>query len=1475
MLSKLLKRLTRKRFGARQVSARRAAFHYGRFGGLQIESLERRDLLTSLIVEIAEASISENGGITSAIVSRDSGTDGDLVVNLASSNVDEATVPPTVMIFDGQDSTSFRITAVDEQIVDLSKTISITATADNFDPASDTIDITNDDSAKLSVSDATVVEGDEGTTILSFPVALSLPADVDVSVDYTTQDGTASAADGDYVAVATPATFTIDAGGTSGTIDIEVNADTTVEIDETLSLLLSNLKASGRVISLNQEWIQLGQNVNGQVEQGLFGSAVSLSGDGRTLVVGAPGSDRFRTAAGQVRAYRFDGRVWAQLGQDIVGDRRFEETGAAVSVSNDGNTLAIGTRNANNGRVRVYRMDAGNWTQLGQDIEGENFRDYFGWSLSVDGGGNTIAIGAIGNNGNGLDSGHASIYRFDGTTWIQLGRDIDGKVSGDQAGRSLSMSDDGQTVAIGAPFNDATGDAAGQTRVYRFAGGTWTQLGQDINGEAAHDRSSSSVSLSGDGDILAIGAPQNAGAGHVRVYAFDGSNWSQLGQDIDGQGAGDQFGTSVSLSHDGNVLSVGATFADGKDMSSGHARTYQFDGARWIQIGMDISGESGRDEFGTAVSLADDGSTLAIGAPNNDDYVINAGRVQVFRLGAVGTINNDDRSLTIQDARAIEGEDMTFAVTLNTATPGGFTVDVVLDDVTANGAAAPVNYPDDYDNVVTQLSFFGTPGETRKFLVPILDDAVVEVAETFIVSLIASDPLINDGDTATGTIVDNDLATMSIGPAIVTESNDGTALLSFPVALDAPVDVNVSVDYTTQDGTASAADYVAVATPVTFTINSGDTFGAVNVIVKGDKTIEPDETLSLILNNLQARGRNVSLGSAKWNQRGQDIDGESATDLSGWSVSQSGDANTIAVGAILADSKGGEDSGHVRIYRFDGTIWAQIGQDIDAELSREEIGTSISLSDAGDTIAIGSPNYYGKGQVRAYRFDGSNWLQLGDGIDGKGRFDHFGASVSLGDDGNTLAIGIPRSEDYGPDSGQASVYRFDGVNWNQLGQDINGKATNGTSGSSVSLSGDGNTLAIGAPSYFYGQTFVYRFDGTDWMQLGQDINAEVDRDGFGGSVSVSRDGNTLVIGAIGYASDPGIARIYRFDGTIWNQLGQDIQGEGNSDEFGEAVSLSDSGNVLAIGAPFNDGMGRDAGHVRVYRLDGADWIQLGQDIDGEASGDGSGWSVSLRGDGSTVAIGAPFNGATNSGHTRVYWLQAVTMGTIIDSQSLVVEFSQQTGMDFESSGDGLPQLLVTGTIEEGHRVTINVAVTGGTARGGYADFSEPKTVTIPAGAYNATPIPIPRLSIRPDALIESNETIILGSLTGSQIEVGDANGDGTIQDTTTYTIVDDDLPRVQTAVELAKPSVLKIADTVSGGTSNQLVLTVVDDNLVISDANNILGNFTDNTTGNETAVPLTSLESIEIDLASGDDHVSIDFSNAPQDLSLAVTIHGG
>ena len=210
------------------------------------------------------------------------------------------------------------------------------------------------------------------------------------------------------------------------------------------------------------------------------------------------------------------------------------------------------------------------------------------------------------------------------------------------------------------------------------------------------------------------------------------------------------------------------------------------------------------------------------------------------------------QTLTIEDVTEIEGTGLLFTVTLDVATIGGpFTVAVTLGGGTATGGAAPLVSPEDYDNVVADLSFAGTIGETQQFTVATLDDAILESLETFTVTLNASDPLVTDTDTATGTINDNDSATVTIENVVVTES----AGLLFTVTLDNAVSgpFTVTTGYADISATGGAAplvspeDYDNAAQVLNFNGTVGET-RQFTVATLDDAILEGQETFTVTLN---------------------------------------------------------------------------------------------------------------------------------------------------------------------------------------------------------------------------------------------------------------------------------------------------------------------------------------------------------------------------------------------------------------------------------------------------------------------------------------------------------------------------------------------------------------------------------------------------------------------------------------------------
>ncbi len=421
-------------------------------------------------------------------------------------------------------------------------------------------------------------------------------------------------------------------------------------------------------ITVNAQWVQIGNNIEGEASGDNSGESVSLSADGSVVAIGAPwnsgGSGDF---SGHVRVYKNNSGLWTQIGSDIDGEAAYDGSGESVSLSADGSVVAIGaiTNEFSTGQVRVYENNSGVWTQIGSDIEGDTSLNYLGRSVSLSADGSIVAIGA-----DGYDdfTGRVKVYENNSGVWTQLGSDIKGEALGDNSGGSVSLSADGSVVAIGARINAGNGNASGHVRVYENNSGVWTQVGSDIDGETAFNTSGGSVSLSADGSVVAIGAigtnVNGFDDGQVRVFKNNSGVWTQVGNDIEGDAAFDYLGRSVSLSDDGSILAIGADGHDANGDEAGIVRVYENNSGVWIQIGSDIEGEAPGDRSGTSVSLNADGSMVAIGADFNAGNGNGSGHVKIYsNAGLIGIDELDQTSIRIypnptENNFIIEGEDI-------------------------------------------------------------------------------------------------------------------------------------------------------------------------------------------------------------------------------------------------------------------------------------------------------------------------------------------------------------------------------------------------------------------------------------------------------------------------------------------------------------------------------------------------------------------------------------------------------------------------------------------------------------------------------------------------------------------------------------------------------------------------------------------------------------------------------------------------
>jgi hypothetical protein len=401
------------------------------------------------------------------------------------------------------------------------------------------------------------------------------------------------------------------------------------------------------------------------------------------------------------------------------------------------------------------------------------------------------------------------------------------------------------------------------------------------------------------------------------------------------------------------------------------------------------------------------------------------------------------------------------------------------------------------------------------------------------------------------------------------------------------------------------------------------------VTVTGAATVSsstPFTVTTPTLNPVPQGGKIVGSGSVGESQQG-------------WCVALSADGNTMAVGALWDSSNTLQWStnysrGSAWVFVRSGTSWMEQFRIVGTG-STGRMGHSVALSADGNTLAVGDPGD-GIGGVLVYTRTGTTWSQQGSKLIGNGYIGspNLGTSVSLSADGNTLAIGAANDNTR---IGATWIFTRTGNVWTQQGNKLVG--TGGilytTQGDAVSLSADGNTLAVGGEgdSLYRGACWIFTRNGSAWTQVGGKLKGTGATNSayHGFRLALSADGNTLAVAGNGDSSSRGATWIYVRSGNAWTQLGSKIPGEGST--YGQSVSLSADGNILAIGeTTFSPYRGR----VRLFSRTGTSWTQLGNDLMVTGTNPNAGMlfgkSVALSTDGKTLAAGgiwdSQFKGST-------------------------------------------------------------------------------------------------------------------------------------------------------------------------------------------------------------------------------------------------------
>ena len=302
-----------------------------------------------------------------------------------------------------------------------------------------------------------------------------------------------------------------------------------------------------------------------------FGFSVKLSADGLRLAAGSIGSDTVGSNSGLVRMFGLNANIWKPIGE-FGGEDAGDLFGLSIDLSANGRLLCVGAPyhsgndQMQSGKVYFYEDlgDDGNplWEESRAQLFGTSVGDSFGWSVTLNADASRVAIGAPLIEGS-VFAGYVRIYEIasPGTVWTLLGQDVSINNMGDRFGFSLSMDGIGERVAVGAYRSLDTG----QVNVFKLANNTWLPLGETLVGDFPDEEFGFSVSLSPDGNYVAVGAPsQNnayGGMGAARVFEYQPKGLWIPSFDIMGEGKA-QLGGSVSLTSYATNVAIGLPAAN-------------------------------------------------------------------------------------------------------------------------------------------------------------------------------------------------------------------------------------------------------------------------------------------------------------------------------------------------------------------------------------------------------------------------------------------------------------------------------------------------------------------------------------------------------------------------------------------------------------------------------------------------------------------------------------------------------------------------------------------------------------------------------------------------------------------------------------------------------------------------------------------------------------------------------------------------
>ena len=1006
---------------------------------------------------------------------------------------------------------------------------------------------------------------------------------------------------------------------------------------------------------------------------GQFGQSVAMSNSNR-IIIGAYLEDENGVNNGAAYIFRDSSGTWVEEQKLIAGEFFNGGSGAdapstsayfgnSVDISDNNKYAIVGSQNyagnggtlSASGAAYVFKYDPTTIIVENQAIAPSETEaaQIFGNSIAISGNKSKAIVGARNEDtGGAADAGAVYFLRDSNGVWVhdQKVRASDAEAS-DQFGQSVAISKDGNYAIVGAYLEDENGVNNGAAYIFRDSSGTWVEeqkliSGEFFNGGSGADVPSTSayfgysVDISKDGNYVIVGSRDYAGnggtlsaSGAAYVFKKDPTTITIENQAIapSETEAAQIFGNSIDVSGDGSKAVVGARNEDtGGAADAGAVYFLKDSNGTWVHDQkVRASDAEASDQFGNSVAISKDGNYAIVGAYLEDENGVNNGAAYVFK-DSNGTWV-EKQKLLASDAPSTSAY---FGQSVDISKDGNYVI-VGSQNYAGNGgtlSASGAAYVFKDSN--------GTWVEKQR-----LEASDKGTSDNFGISVSIS----NDGLTA---------LIGAYGWDTTSTNGEGAAYI-----------FTRSGETWTQTQRLEASDQqVGDRFGYSVDIDSSGEYAIIGAYLEDDKGSQAGAAYIF----------KDSSGTFVEKQKLTASDGL-ANDNFGYHVSISDSSATAVIGAYSKDYMTYLPSGNTKyntvsnagaayVFKQTNDVWSEFSkiQASDAE-TNDNFGISVSISGDASKVLVGAyqEDTGANNNGRAYSFNVNSqntepypiiWrqeqrLEASD----KGASDLFGGSVAIDSDGFTALIGA-----YGWDTtstngeGAAYVFRRTGSNWSQDERlEASDQQVGDRFGYSVDLSKDGTCAIIGAyleddKGSQAGAAYIFKDDG-GWSQ-DQKLTASdgLANDNFGYHVSISGDGNFVVIGAYSKdymtylpsgnpkyttVSNSGAAYVFKDSGGTWGEIKkiQASDAEVNNN-FGGSVSIDDTGSKVLVGAQSEDTGADNNGRAYSFNISTDSeqtepypiiWRQEQRlEASDKGASDLFGTSVSISNNGSKALIGA-------------------------------------------------------------------------------------------------------------------------------------------------------------------------------------------------------------------------------------------------------------